>query len=163
MPELQESQLTRDVSTEPTATETCEGFQPVAGEIALERTDWFDPVGYFKGLEFERVESVVREMRFEWVRVRIDEFHLGHRATLLLLQGERLSSILIPNHHVQMPGRPDVVVQVGHVLLRVAPWEYWAGVRGPILRDLVIAKLGEIPRGLGSTEVLAALAQDSAA
>lgn len=106
--------------------------------------------------------SSVRGNWFTWQAIRIRRLRLSQQAALLLLQGQALSAILIPNHLARPPLLSGMEpLTLGHVLLRVAPWEYWRPV--PILEDLVIAKLGELPDGLSASEVLAALAQDSAA
>jgi hypothetical protein len=108
------------------------------------------------------MRSQVRGMFFDWAKVDFPRLRLSHKSALLLLQGQALSAILIPNHVLRFSsGGREVNAQAGHVLLRCNPWEYYLSV--PELTGVVVAKLGEIPEGIGSSEVLAALAQDSAA
>ena len=130
------------------------------GEVKWMRTDWMNPVGAFihSTTRFRTVE--VREHKINWTSVEIDEFWLGHQAALLLLQGMPLSNLLIPNHRLVHADfeRP---LQVAHVVLRVRPWEYWRA--RPVLQGLMLVALGDIPDGLSPSEVLAALAFDSAA
>lgn len=110
------------------------------------------------------MRSEVRGEYFSWAKVVFPRLRLSHKSALLLLQGQALSAILIPNHVLKrqsFSGEPVVTATAGHVLLRCNPWEYYLSV--PELTGVVVAKLGEIPEGIGSSEVLAALAQDSAA
>ncbi len=106
------------------------------------------------------MRSEVRGQYFSWAKVAFPRLRLSHKAALLLLQGQALSAILIPNHVLRF-SNDEREVRAGHVLLRCNPWEYYLPV--PELTGIVVAKLGEIPEGIGSSEVLAALAQDSAA
>lgn len=162
MSELQESKPSDLRDTASTSVAICKGFFADPGEVILERTDWVNPVGFFMDPTVSLKKSVVRGESFEWYAVRIKRLRLSQQAALLLLQGQPLSSILIPNNRARPPLASGMEpINLGHVLLRVAPWEYWRPV--PVLEDVVIAKLGDLPEGISSSEVLAALVQDSAA
>lgn len=165
MSELQTSHPGSELSPAALPSATCQGFHQSPGEVAWHRKDWGQsPVGYFSSVSVTNRVSVVRDLKLKWAAVRIERLRLAQRASLLLLQGQALSSILIPNHYIVVE---DQVIgerhehQLGHVLLRVDPWRYWLPV--PELTGLLIAKLGEIPDGISSSEALAALIQDSAA
>lgn len=136
-----------------------EGILQSSNEIVWARRDWDKPLGVFHSATSVRRTSSVGGASFHWVRIRIPELLLGHRATILLLQGMSLSKLLIPNHEWQLAGT-ETRVELGHIVLRVDPWEYWRP--RPTLTGLVIASLGEIPAELLAADVLAALAADSA-
>jgi hypothetical protein len=99
----------------------------------------------------------VHDKWLAWVRIDIPELVLERSAALLLLQGMQLTQLLIPNHSVELG---ETRTQLGHLILRVDPWQVWRPV--PVLANLVLAQLGEVPPGLSPTEVLAALVSDSA-
>lgn len=160
MSELQESVTHGDELTSAAAHPLCEGFRPAPGEIIWRRTDWKTPVGFFDTMQMKRMRSQVRGMYFTWARVDFPRIRLAHKAALMLLQGQALSAILIPNHLLENPLN-EFTYTAGHVLLRCDPWQYHLAV--PELTGVTIAKLGEIPDGIGAAETLAALAQDSAA
>lgn len=163
MSELQASVTESNESTDASPVALCEGFCSASGEVILERTDWAAPVGFFTELRTKRIRSSVRGFYFDWVRVDLPRLRLAHKAALLLLQGQTLSAILIPNHRVVATwlGSGETHHTLGHVLLRCDPWQYYLAV--PALTGVTIAKLGEIPDGISSAEVLAVLAQDSLA
>ncbi len=161
MPELQESDAGSDVGSGAQSTRATQRVFQNHREMIWSRTDWAQPVGWLPSLSTERCTSEVRELKFQWVKVSVPLLRLSHNTTLLMLQGKRLSELLIPNHAVRLPDQPPPGVPVAHVLLRVDPWEYWSST--PTLTGLVLARLGELPAGLSSSEVLAALVQDSAA
>lgn len=92
-----------------------------------------------------------------WMRIDIPELVLERGAALLLLQGMQLTQLLIPNHSVELG---ETRTQLAHLILRVDPWEMWRPVA--TLTNLVLAQLGEVPPGISPTELLAALASDSA-
>lgn len=128
-------------------------------EVKWLRTDWEYPVGCLTDLRTTERVSVIRGERLHWVLVEIAELWLTQKAALLLLQGMQLSKILIPNHTLVAPG--DLAYnQIAHLLLRVDPWQYWQSA--PSLTGLVLAKLGAVPPGFSPSEVLGALAHDSA-
>lgn len=159
MSKLQESQPSSELVAAAVPSTTCEGFRQSANDIVWHRRDWGqNPVGHLNTIETERRTSVVRDLKFSWIAIQVPKLRLTQRSALLLLQGQALSSILIPNHFIKFQATET---QLGHVLLRVDPWKYWLSV--PELTGLLIAKLGEIPDGISSSEALAALVQDSAA
>lgn len=163
MSELQESHAADHGLASTATSPCCEGFCPASGEVTWARTDWESPVGFFRKLSVQSRRVDVRGVALDWVKVTFPRIRLAHKAALLLLQGQALSAILIPNHVLRLPG-PDgqyMNYTAGHVLLRCNPWDYTLAV--PELTGVVIAKLGEIPDGISSSEVLAALAHDSAA
>lgn len=163
MSDVQESDTDGDRFSAVTVCAVGEGLRPTAGEVKWDRTDWDSPVGFFTAMLVVRKRSEVRGMVIEWVRVEFPRIQLAHKAALLLLQGQALSAILIPNHVVRYPhhhGTRTITTTVGHVLLRCDPWDYTLAV--PELTGVVIAKLGEIPDGVSAAETLAALAHDSA-
>lgn len=104
-----------------------------------------------------RWRTLVHDKWLSWVRIDIPELVLERGAALLLLQGIQLTQLLIPNHTVELG---ETRVQLAHLILRVDPWEMWRPVS--VLTNLVLAQLGEVPPGISPTEVLAALAADSA-
>ena len=128
------------------------------GEIIWTRNDWSSPVGVLHSLGTTRRESHVNGLSFIWAHVNVPELFLGHRATILLLQGTPLSRLLLPGEFQIYTG--ETRVNVGHVVLRVDPWNYWRP--RPTLTGLVLASLGEIPAELSAADVLGALAADSA-
>jgi hypothetical protein len=163
MSELQEGDVEGDRLTATAASAICKGFCPSPGEVTWARTDWDSPVGFFSAMHVSNRRSVVRDMPFDWARVDFPRLRLAHKAALFLLQGQSLSAILIPNHQLRLApeaGAGSAVYTAGHVLLRCDPWDYTLAV--PELTRVVVAKLGEIPDGVSSSEVLAALAHDSA-
>lgn len=127
------------------------------GALSWCRRDWQEPVGFFDTVNVEARRAEVRGSWFDWSFIEIPELRLGRQAALLLLQGQRLSDLLIPNHEVIHPmGR----TQIAHLILRVDPWKMYQPV--PRLTGLVLARLGQLPLGAPPTEVLAALASSSA-
>lgn len=136
-----------------------QGILVSPGEIRWTRLDWAQPVGAFVNCTTTPRTSRVLDSVLEWNAVCIDELWLSHKAALLLLQGAKLSDVLVPNHRIVHP-MLGASLQIAHVVLRVDPWQYW--LPRPVLRNLMVATLGPIPLGLSSSEVLAALAFDSA-
>ena len=132
--------------------ETTEGILGPAYSVMLCRSDWSHPVGCFPEINHTRID----EGLFTWGRLDIPVLHLGHTATLLLLQGRKLGDILIPNHYIEVrgaePGGPFF-----HLLARVDPWDYT--LAPPRLTNLVLANLASLPDGLDDQEVLGAIAQ----
>lgn len=128
------------------------------GTLSWQRRDWPSPLGSFDNINFARKRTEVGHRWVTWVRVDIPELLLARGASLLLLQGQSLSQLLIPNHELVYEG--GGVSHVAHLILRVDPWRLWEPV--PRLTGLVLAKLGEVPKGIPPTELLAALASDSA-
>lgn len=127
-------------------------------EVVWHRRDWGQPVGAFMHMTSRHVISHVRDVPVNWLRISVAELWLGHRATLLLLQGEPLSNILMPGHELRHSTVQSV--PVGHLLLRVDPWEYWRP--RSVLTGLVFANLyEELQKGLAPMEVIGALAADS--
>jgi len=138
---------------------TPEGILEGAGEIEWYRTDWGRAAGTMPSYSMRRIAHASRSISFFWDLVEIPELYLCHKAALLLLQGQKLSSILIPNHElrrgVYRSGDP-----VAHVLLRVDPWDYC--LPSPVLTGLKLAHLSEIPEELAPMEVLEILVAGSA-
>lgn len=158
MPELQTSDTPHYFRATATDTASREGLRENPHEVVWARTDWEKPVGHFTDLSVEAMRSTLHDQSFFWSAVRIASLQLSHRAALLLLQGQPLSGILVPNHFIL--GSDGSRQQLGHVLLRVDPWRYW--LPSPVLTGLVLARLGELPDGVSSSEVLAELAQRTA-
>lgn len=128
------------------------------GALIWNRRDWQHPLGSLSTLNAEAKRSQVQRRWFDWTLIEIPELVLERSAALLLLQGQRLTDLLIPNHELIDPqGR---TYQVAHLLLRVDPWEAWRAV--PRLTGLVLAQLGPLPAGISPTELLATLATESA-
>lgn len=133
------------------------------GGLTWYRSDWSSPLGKFNELNAAVKSSLVGDHWVEWNWIEIPELLLERSAALLLLQGMPLSQLLIPNHMVGYtldPAVGELRDQLAHLILRVDPWEVWRPT--PRLTGLVLAKLGEVPRGVTPTELLAALASDSA-
>lgn len=133
------------------------GLFESAGQIVWRRSDWPRPVASFNVLQTTQRRTQVRDKWVDWVQVEIPELLLERSAALLLLQGERLSQLLIPNHSIEVGGTR---MSIAHLLLRVDPWEVWRPA--PCLTGLMLAQLGSVPTGIAPTELLAALASDSA-
>lgn len=153
MSELQKSIVSDRGRAAAASPEAPQGVCEYTGEIAWRRADWELPVGYLAMLSNELMVSSVAGLSFTWHVTRVPYFRLEHKTSLLLLQGKALSSLLIPNHTVF--GNP-----VAHVLLRVDPWKYWSSV--PALTGLVLAKLGDVPDGISSDDVLSELIRSTA-
>jgi hypothetical protein len=131
------------------------------GGLTWYRSDWPSPVATFNDLSSVAMSSPVRSEWVQWNRIEIPELLLERAAALLMLQGMKLSQLLIPNHSVGCtdPSVGDRRVQLAHLILRVDPWDVARPV--PRLTGLVLANLGPVPRGIQPTELLAALAADS--
>ncbi len=127
------------------------------GEMIWHRRDWAAPVGSLSNISIVRTRSKVRDRWVSWACVRIAEFMLERNAALQLLQGMSPTQLLIPNHYVLFDGKQH---QLAHQVIRIDRWEFWQPV--PRLTGLVLANLGDVPRGVHPTELLAALATDSA-
>lgn len=147
-------------SATPEAASPSQGIFLSSNEIVWARRDWATPVGLFPLADWTRRTTVVGSSLLTWVRIAVAQLWLGHRATVLLLQGMPLSQLLIPNHEWRIEGC-EKPFEVGHLVLRVDSWEYWRP--RPVLTNLVLASLGDIPAELSAAEVLGALAADSAA
>lgn len=159
MSQLQES--LPESHSSPGATYSAAGERLGEGthKVTWGRADWAHPVGYFDEVITARKFSTLRGISFTWELVHLPLFWLEHRTAILLLQGQPLTALLIPNQSVCTPQGSEMR-QFAHVLLRADPWEYWRSA--PQLTNLKFARLGEIPAGLSSSEVLAELAERSA-
>ena len=127
------------------------------GTLIWQRKDWPNPIGSLSTLHTTAKRSSVRGLWFDWNRIDIPELVLERHAAILLLQGQSLSQLLIPNHELVYNGK---AFSIAHLILRTDPWQLWQPV--PRLTGLVLAQLGELPRGIPPTELLATLAADSA-
>jgi hypothetical protein len=158
MPNLQtlfnESENSTPATTAPGPERICKG----SGEIDWYRTDWGRAAGVITSFAFERRTHVSGSLRLDWGLVEISTMYLSHKAALLLLQGQKLSDILIPNHELRR-GANRITGPLAHVLLRVDSWKYWQS--RPALTGLKLAHLREIPDGLSSAEVLEILVAGS--
>lgn len=139
---------------------TSEGLLEGAGEIDWYRTDWGRAAGTIMSFSFLRRTYERDSLKFSWGLVEIPALYLCHKAALLMLQGQKLSDILIPNHELRQ-GANRLAGPLGHVLLRVDPWQYWQS--RPVLTGLKLAHLAEIPEELAPMEVLEILVAGSAA
>ena len=158
MPDLQTSHDAGAYCATIATAASASGILRDTGRIEWCRADWAIPVGVLAKLHVTPKLTRVGDVTFNWTRVHIPALWLGYRATLLLLQGQPLSSILLPGHTLRAPHMASA--PAGHVLLRVDPWEYWAA--RPCLSGLVLANLHEeLPLALTPEEVLGALAADS--
>ncbi len=158
MPQVQEVLADDHEGSGVTRAATAHWLFAPSGALIWRRRDWPLPVGSLDELDVVARRSQVRGSWFDWSLVRVPELRLERGAALLLLQGQRLSDLLIPNHELVEPsGRAE---QLAHVLLRVDPWEVWRAA--PRLTGLVLARLGSLPLGVPPTELLATLAMDSA-
>ncbi len=121
------------------------------------RRDWATAVGWLPKVSFTLREQETSFGLLSWTRVEIPEFYLGHRASLLLLQGLKLGDLLVPNHELLTP--EGEVLQVAHLFLGVDPWiPYEVPV---VLRNLKLASLDALPLGLESPAVLDILVRDA--
>lgn len=137
---------------------TSRGLFKSPGALIWRRRDWPSPVASLNAISVKSLRSQVRQKWFDWNLVAVPELMLERNAALLLLQGQSLSQVLIPNHElVDAEGR---TYQLAHLLLRVEPWTVW--LPQPRLTGLVLAELGPLPAGINPTELLATLAADSA-
>lgn len=124
------------------------------------RRDWLDPVGRFYVSCQYNVETSFSEGVLEAELITIPELHLGHQAALLLLQGQRLSDILIPNNYIAQvdnAGGERELHPLAHLVLNVDPWVVHEAP--PVLRNLRLAQLVQIPDGVAPDRILAALVQ----
>lgn len=158
MPPMQEILAEDRPGSAPTNTSPARRFFAPPGSLIWNRRDWPHPLGSLSELHVEHRRSNVQGRWFDWTLVRIDELVLERGAALLLLQGQRLTDLLIPNHELIDPA--GGVHQVAHLLLRVDAWSAWQPV--PKLTGLTLARLGPLPIGIPPTELLAVLATDSA-
>lgn len=115
------------------------------------RTDWFGPVGVtYTAPEYIPVTDTWSGYVLNWTLIKIPALELSHRAALWLLQGVKLSSILIPNM--------DLDGDYFHLVLGslFTPW------RGPpTVRDLKLAKLSDIPSGIPDQNILELLVKQA--
>lgn len=135
-----------------------------AHALSWNRLDWNVPVGAFSDFKSCRHELEVEGVALVWWSFTIAEFYLGHRAAMFLLQGQRLSDLLLPSHCVSRATADGSVThygEVGQLLLRVDPWEYWRP--RPALTGLRLATVEAVPSGLAYEKVVGALAAASAA
>lgn len=148
------------IGTSTGATPSAEGVLEGPREIEWFRTDWGRAAGTIPAYSIRRIAHASEEASFFWGLLEIPVLYLCHKSAVLLLQGQKLSSILIPNHEFRN-GPHRTKGPVAHVLLRVDPWEYWKS--RPVLTGLKLACLAEIPAGLAPDRVLEILIAGSAA
>ena len=158
MSQMQEVHARSADGADATGSATASGLFKSPGALIWRRRDWQDPVGSFATINIEARRAEVRSSWFDWNFIEIPELLLERQAALLLLQGQRLSDLLIPNHEVVDP--MGTTHQVAHLILRVDPWKMYQPV--PKLTGLVLARLGALPLGVPPTEVLSALVSSSA-
>jgi hypothetical protein len=156
---MQTLQVGSSLSAAAASANSAEGFQQSSNEIVWARRDWAFPLGSFHAVKSVRRTATVGTTTFDWVRIFIPQLFLGHRAAILLLQGMSLTKLLIPNHEWRV-SECEWPFEIGHLVLRVDSWEYWR--QRPVLTNLVLAGLGEIPAELSAVDVLGTLAADSA-
>jgi len=137
-----------------------QGIREVTRDIDWFRLDWGVPVGTLPSLRVTHREYACEGASFTWLFIEVPKLYLGHKAALLLLQGQSLSRILIPNHEFRAQG-VEARASIGHVLLRVDPWEYWRS--RPFLTGLQLAHLHEVPAQLKPEEVLSILVTETSA
>lgn len=157
MSQMQEVHAQNFEGTGASVAAAAEGLFESPGALVWRRKDWAEPVGSCSVVDLTHKRTKAAGRWVSWARVSIPELTLERGAALLLLQGQSLSRVLIPNHELVAPSG---TYQVAHLLLRVDPWELWRPV--PRLTGLVLARLGEVPMGIPPTELLASLAADSA-
>jgi hypothetical protein len=160
MPNLQTLHTEGEIRPATASPAAPEGLLEGAGEIDWYRTDWGRSAGTITSFSFTRRTYECGSLSFIWGLVEIPVLHLEHKAALLLLQGQKLTDILIPNHELRQ-GAQRLAGPIGHVLLRVDPWKYWQS--RPTLTGLKLAYLREIPDELAPAEVLGILVAGSAA
>ncbi len=159
MPQVQEVLAENHEGSATTGAEAPQRLFKNPGIARWLRADWASPVGTLRDVVVTIKRSKVSQGWLTWRLVHIPEFLLERRAALLLLQGQRLSDILIPNHQLDI-GLGQVPFPIAHQILRVDPFEAWRPV--PRLTNLALAYLEDVPAGARPTEVLAVLATDSA-
>lgn len=162
MPQMQTSLAGDSRSPAATRSSATERLFAYPGNLIWYRSDWPSPVASFNEINATSRRSPVRGEWVRWSRIEIPELLLERAAALLLLQGMKLSQLLIPNHSIgyrPTPGADEVRTQLAHLVLRTNPWDSTGPV--PRLTGLVLAQLGPVPRGIQPTELLAALATDS--
>lgn len=117
------------------------------------RSDWPEPVGVVRHApQYTPITSTWEGRTFDWTLVEVDELELGRRATLWLLQGIGLGTILLPNM--------DLGDKRFHLVLgsEFMPWR-----APPVITKLKLALLGEIPDGISDQKVLELLVQQALA
>lgn len=156
---MQTSQDDGGHDAEATAATEPEGLRLDPNQVATwTRSDWAQPVGQLSALEMTRCEVDLPAGKFVFVRVAIPALELSHMATVRLLQGAKLSDILIPNHVLVLG---QFSKPVAHLVIHCGAWEPWQTT--PTLRDLILVKLVEVPEGVPPQEVLGILAEDALA
>lgn len=159
VPQLQTSQDDGGHGAEATTASSGERLRLHSQGVAIwERSDWPQPVGHLSDLTLSRQEIDLPAGKLVFIRVEIRSFQLSHMATVRLLQGAKLSDVLIPNHNLVIGERSR---PAAHLVTCVGAWEPWQ--TPPTLRDLVLAELVTVPDGLSPQEVLGILAEDALA
>lgn len=124
------------------------------------RRDWNVPVGTFSSFAVVQHDSLVDGYSLRWWSFKVDRLHLSHRAALHLLQGVSLSNLLLPSHYIQRLDGSESFGEVGQLVLRVDPWNYW--LPRPVVTGLIVATVELPPQELALEKVLEALVAASA-
>jgi len=157
---LQTSQHDREDSSEAADSSGSERLRQDSDRVGATwlRDDWPSPVGYIDELSMTNRKAIVQGEELDFVRIEVSKMRLSHMAALRILQGAKLSDVLIPNHRLSF-GDITKARPTAHLVVHVGPWEPW--LFPMCLRDLVLVKLREVPERLSPQDVLGALAEDA--
>lgn len=149
MSTLQEALASYFGSPSPTTHSFSSGIRPGTGEVnnlIWSRSDWPEPVGCARSCLITTHSE--EALGLTWDNLRFSDFFLSHRAALFILQGMKLSDLLIPNHI--LTDRRGSESPAAHFVMMAL----WAPeLSPPILRNLILSKVvrGE---GLSRDQIL---------
>jgi hypothetical protein len=123
------------------------------------RRDWNVPVGTFSSFTTRQQQANVDGHLLRWWSFKVDRLHISHRSAMHLLQGRTLSDLLLPSHYIQKDGG-EYFGEVGQLVLRVDPWNYW--LPRPVVTGLTVVTVELPPQELALEKVLEALVAASA-
>lgn len=160
MPSMQAQQDASSNGTSFTGAATAQRILHDTDNMMWSRRDWDVPVGTFAAFRTVQHDSVVEGHLLRWWSFRVEKLHVSHRAAMYLLQGLSLSDLLLPSHYVQRADGSEVFGEVGQLVLRVDPWNYW--LPRPVVTGLTVATVELPPPELALEKVLEALVAASA-
>jgi hypothetical protein len=160
VPSMQAQQDAGSNSTAFTDAATAQRILHDTDNMMWSRKDWNVPVGTFSAFQTKQHDTSVEGHLLRWWSFKVDRLHLSHRATMYLLQGISLSNLLLPSHYIQKMDGSEVFGEVGQLVLRVDPWNYW--LPRPVVTGLTVVTVELPPRELALEKVLEALVAASA-
>lgn len=112
------------------------------------------PLAYFMDFTDEMHVKRWNGTEFAFQLFRFPQLQLGHTAALLVLQGQKLSDLLVPNHFIVEPGEA-AGEPWGHLIVHHARWAPWGSP--PTLYDVTLANILPVPDAVPDAEVLSAI------